>query len=265
MVILKMSNSAKKGTGKKILFIVEGETDEPDFLNKVREQLFQNYDIEYYTYNTSIHDLIDGLCPDGEFCEDFDLKLTLKSMEKDEEKRKKLEGKYTDVFLIFDMEPHYQKQHYDSIKKMLQFYTDSSGEGKLYINYPMMQSYKHVKTMPDLEFKDKKVTLEEVKRYKQLVGDESEYQHLSRYDFKILLSLCAHHLMKLNYVLTGKYAIPTVEQFESFKYDSLLEHEVKQWKEENRVDVLNTSILWILEFTPRYIDSFIQHRDTFLI
>ena len=47
--------------------------------------------------------------------------------------------------------------------------------GKLYINYPMIESYQHFKSIPDCEFEDRKVpvSLQPGKRYKELVKRES--------------------------------------------------------------------------------------------
>lgn len=255
-----------KRSSKRILFIVEGETDEPEFIEQVKSVLFSDYDIDYYTYKTSIHDLVDYLCVDGEFDTDIDIKLALANLDKNEEQKEVLNKKYTDIFLIFDMEPHYQKQRFDQICEMLKFYNDSGDNGKLYINYPMMQSYKHLNEMPDLQFEHKTVSVEEVQNYKALVGTESKYQDLKKYTYEIIMSICAHHLKKMNYILNKSFDVPNLDTFLNFNFISLLEYEINKWETEKKVDVLNTSIFFILEYEPDLILRNLEvHRDSFTI
>lgn len=260
MVILKMN----KRNVKKILFIVEGQIDEPNYIDQVQSILFPDYKIKYFVYNTSIHDLIEQVFEGDQIDEAIDIRRALRTKETDPERREILKEKFTDIFMIFDMEPHYQKQYFSAIQKMLEFYSDSEKKGKLFINYPMMQSIKHISKMPDLDFKDRKVTLEQIQHYKELVGKQSDYTDIRSYTYEVLLSICAHHLMKVNYILNGLYALPEVEEFLKTDYVSLFKLEVDNWMQEQRVDVLNTSALWALEYQPElYLRCMKQHRDTF--
>ena len=146
-----------------ILFITEGPVDEKEFLEKMFDICYKDKKYEIYSYNTTIHTLVDILFDeDGNIDEDLDIKLTLRENEKDEEKRKILSQKYTEIFLIFDFEPQHNKLKFKEVKQLLNIFNDSTDKGKLYINYPMMQSYKHINKMPDKKFKDKKVALKDI-------------------------------------------------------------------------------------------------------
>ena len=57
---------------RNILFIVEGETDEPDFLNKMFQVCFEKYQFQCWAYRTSLHDLVCDLYPDGNFDPDIE-------------------------------------------------------------------------------------------------------------------------------------------------------------------------------------------------
>ena len=183
-----------------ILFITEGPEDEKDFLEKMFDICYKYKKYEIYSYNTTIHTLVDILF-------DEDIKLTLRENEKDEEKRKILSQKYTEIFLIFDFEPQHNKLKFREVKQLLNIFNDSTDKGKLYINYPMMQSYKHINKMPDRDFKDRKVTLQEVYNYKDIVASKTSYQDLRKYNYPILISMMLHHLMKINYILNGTLSL----------------------------------------------------------
>lgn len=253
-------------TGKKILFIVEGENDEPDFFEQARVVFFHNYEINYYTYKTSIHDLIDNIFDGDEIDEDIDIKKMLRANEKDPKMKERLGEKYTDIYMVFDMEPHYHKDNSAIVEKMLCYFNDATQNGKLYINYPMMQSYKHLKSMPDDEFMERKVSKEKVSGYKELVGKVSHYQDVKKLNFDTLLSLCAHHLKKVNYILSSSYILPSISEYMQFDYTALYSKQYDMWKTEEYIYVLNTSIFWLLEYEPmRYLDMLCKHRTTFAV
>lgn len=61
------------------------------------------------------------------------------------------------------------------ILKMQKYFVDAADMGKLYLNYPMIESYQHLKTLPDQDYGARKipVSLQPGKRYKALVKSES--------------------------------------------------------------------------------------------
>lgn len=61
---------------------------------------------------------------------------------------------FSDVFLIFDYERHDPNFSEDKIIRMQRYFKDSVEMGKLYINYPMVESYTHFPKWPDDSFKD---------------------------------------------------------------------------------------------------------------
>lgn len=102
-----------------ILFITEGTIDEPEFLKKMIKVCYRNKNYNIYSYNTTIHTLIQKLFIDGKIDEDIDIRLALRENEQDEEKRKILSKKYTEIFLMFDFEPQHNKLMFKEIEQML--------------------------------------------------------------------------------------------------------------------------------------------------
>ncbi len=250
-----------------ILFITEGPEDEKDFLEKMFDICYKYKKYEIYSYNTTIHTLVDILFDeDGNIDEDLDIKLTLRENEKDEEKRKILSQKYTEIFLIFDFEPQHNKLKFREVKQLLNIFNDSTDKGKLYVNYPMMQSYKHINKMPDRDFKDRKVTLQEVYNYKDIVASKTSYQDLRKYNYPILISMMLHHLMKINYILNGTYEIPDKNTFYKFDFSKLYNIQLKLIKNERMVYVVNTCILNIIEYNAtRFLEQINNQKERFYI
>lgn len=82
---------------------------------------------------------------------------------------------FTNVILVFDYERHDPQFSISKIEKMQKCFNDSTDMGKLYLNYPMNESYLHVKALPDITYIERKIpiTLQPGDRYKGLVKKES--------------------------------------------------------------------------------------------
>lgn len=249
----------------KILFIVEGENDEVLFIKKMLSVCNPNIVYEIYSYCCNIHVLSQILYneyPDFEV-DEIDIQLVLKSKEKDEEKKKLLEQRFRDIFLVFDFDPQHDHTHFDTIGRMLQYFDDSSNHGKLFINYPMMQSYKHFSTLPDDTFKLLSVASTECVNYKQLVGNMSSYTDINAYTYKTFISLLVHHMRKANYILTGNYCLPSYEEYLSWNSAKIYDIQCKALSETGNVYVLNTCIFIYSDFQPQSFFRNVNKHITF--
>ena len=143
------------------LFIVEGLSDEVKFVKKLLEKCNRNLDYKVFCYKTNIHVLAKELednYPDFDDEDEYiDFRLVLVGLADNEKDKNILSQNYNDIFLIFDFEPQEINPHFDVISIMLKYFNDSTEHGKLYINYPMMQSYKDFSYLPDDDFLDKKL------------------------------------------------------------------------------------------------------------
>ena len=107
--------------------------------------------------------------------------------------------------------------------------------------------------MPDSGFIDQVVTKEAVQEYKKLVGQETAYQDVRKYDYRIFMSMCAHHLKKANYILNQSSDLMGLKEFINIDYVTLFQKQLDKWNRNNCVYVLNTSIFWILEYKPNLL------------
>lgn len=234
-----------------LLFITEGEIDEPKFIEKFFKKCISNVEYSIYSYSTTIHTLAKLIFnQQGQIDADLDIKNVLKEQEKDPMMRRILDKDYTDIVLVFDFEPHCDSPEFQKVGKMLEYFNDSSNMGKLYINYPMMQSYKHLKRFPDNDFKDRKVETMDATNYKKIVNKESEYKNLKLYNFPLCMQVIGYHLKKANYIITHQYELMNRENFINLNYAKIYNIEREHNEKEQWVDVLNTFLFFIIEFNP---------------
>lgn len=246
----------------KTLFIVEGESDEPAFIKQLFLKCNKKEEYHTYSYRANIHMLAKELMNNyPDFDEDnIDIKLVLKSIESDENKKKILDDNYNDIYLIFDFEPQHDDLHFDIVKKMMVYFNDSTQQGKLFINYPMMQSYKHFSVLPDSTFEYRMVNTNRFDLYKKDVGDMSKFTDLSQYNYSIFYSLTVHHLRKYNKICFGKYDILDVDTYLKSDSSKVFDIEVKKLKNEGQIDVLNTCIFALIDFAPSNFYNFINKK-----
>lgn len=166
----------------KILILVEGaKTD-----LKLMEHLLHAYGIdsnhEVVSYNTNIYVLYQEMFADGDPAS-IDLLQLFKERENDPVKKEIFEARYSDIILIFDLDPQDPLFSKDKIIKMMKFFTESSDMGKLYLNYPMVEAFYHMKSIPDKNYNDYIVSLDELFNgtYKQRVNLENRNHNYSKF------------------------------------------------------------------------------------
>ena len=240
-------------TDHNVLYIVEGET-EKDLLKRLWARFEPDNRYDVYVYNTNIHVLIKSLFSDGEMDEDLEIVRELRSIEKDEEKRRILSKRFEYVYMIFDFDPQDDKINMDRIGQMLDYFNDPGGNGRLYINYPMVESFRHLKSLSDDGFKDRMVSLELLRDggYKKLVDFESgkEFKQLNSYTKEIFISIIKLNLQKENYILNGIFELMDEDVFFNLTGSELLRMQMKSIERYESIYVINTCIFTVAEYMP---------------
>ena len=183
-----------------ILFIFEGKNDEPRLYKTLKEifhfELKEEEILHYYCSN--IFSLYDTIKEYGVFDGSINLINVLKEeAAKHKEIKSDLDKiKYSyevsEIFLFFDYDIRKQDEKNkltieEQNAKILELFNyfenenlDSERNGiKLYINYPMIESYRFFKKeLPDEDFKNYTFDLLSERSFKQIVNEESYYQNL---------------------------------------------------------------------------------------
>lgn len=156
------------------LLIVEGK-HEKDELFGLLFGCFPELKIsadDIWIYGTNIYKLYDDIVKEyGEEWEDDDIDLPFVISKKHGTIPLRYKEDFTNIFLVFDYERHDANFSEDKIIRMQKCFIDPADMGKLYINYPMIESYQHLCSLPDENYGERKipVSLQPGKEYKSLV------------------------------------------------------------------------------------------------
>ena len=146
----------------KILVLVEGAKTDV----KLMQKLFEVYGIseryEILSYNTNIYTLYREMFSDGD-PSSIDTLQNLEEHERDAEKKKLFDNRYSDILLIFDLDPQDPQFSGDKITEMAEYFTESS------------EAFYHMKSIPDNDFDTYTSSMEELKsrQYKRRVNFEN--------------------------------------------------------------------------------------------
>lgn len=91
----------------------------------------------------------------------------------------------SEIYLFFDYDFHHHEMadlddDNSHIKQLLEFFNDETINGKLYINYPMIESIRYTKELPDPEYTHYSITRQECKQcdFKSIAHEFSAYKSL---------------------------------------------------------------------------------------
>lgn len=240
----------------KILVLVEGE--KTDY--KLMDRLLMTYGIseshEIISYNTNIYTLYNQMFRDGD-PEAVDILQILKEHEPRKDKKKIFDARYSDILLIFDLDPQDPAFTADKILKMVSFFVESSDMGKLYLNYPMIEAFYHMKDIPDDAYNSYVATIEELqnRKYKERVNRENRNHDYTK--FAITKDECTA-VIKQNidkaWLLSETERV--VDGIAQILPDStaILKAQLKKMEEEQLVSVLCTCVFYIADYNPNLLE-----------
>ena len=160
------------------LLIVEGNHEKNELFGLIF-QCFPEISIDMndvWIYGTNIYMLYDDIAKEyGSDWTDVDVDLPFVVSKKNDLDPICYKEDFVNIILIFDYERHDTNFSEDKIVEMQNYFKDPTDSGKLYINYPMIESYQHLKELPDPMYAERKipVTLQPGKKYKGLVREET--------------------------------------------------------------------------------------------
>lgn len=172
-----------------MLFVFEGQEREVDIFNALK-QLFFSKDkvIVEFTYDTGFHTLYKNLKKN-----DMSLFRVLQESSRKRENDNLgayKEDNFSEIFLFFDYDFHNRsirlEKWNENLKEMLAYFDDETGNGKMYVNYPMVESIRYTKSLPDKDYYSYTVKRDECMKikgdptsgFKRKVADFSAYPGL---------------------------------------------------------------------------------------
>ena len=152
----------------KILLIIEGDVEEVRILGNHTHGLLKLIDADYeiVVFSNPIYELYEAY-KNGEYDDIVAYLRHFKGLNIENDKLSK--NLFSAIYLIFDFEHHYQKYSDNDIIDILKVFSNETENGKIYINYPMVEAFYHLKGLPDNEYDTRviKLPLKNGKEYKK--------------------------------------------------------------------------------------------------
>ncbi|MBQ9664885.1 MAG: hypothetical protein IJV33_00235 [Bacteroidaceae bacterium] len=251
-----------------ILFVFEGEKREPDLFRTLQRLYFpRDNETIVCSFGNNIYELYQEL---EDYGEDGDIVAIMKERLVDKEDNPLAaidrSSDFSEIYLFFD----YDFQHKylslevinSQVAEMLSMFNDETDRGKLYINYPMIESIRYTKELPDASYQTYVVTREECCDFKALCDDFSAYPSL---DFILLKDekptkekylsvrdnweyLKEQNVKKANHICCGTLAYPLTKAVIS--QDAIFQNQLSKFvnTDTQEVSILNAFPLFLYEY-----------------
>ncbi|MGF2614601.1 hypothetical protein FZC84_20595 [Rossellomorea vietnamensis] len=237
----------------KVLLLVEGEKVEKDLFNHFYN-LYNIDNVEIVAYKTNIYAFYNRLkkdFPNGDGKIDFDyidIPLFLNDYFNLQGDQLLNEYDFRDIILIFDYDPQDPSYSSDILIELITNFSNSTELGKLYLNYPMVESFKDISSLEEDEkfelltvpFETVKNKIGKVSEYKKMVDNKTCITNISDINVEMGNKLLNLHASKLKLIIGEG-----VE--EEKKYRNLCVLQCYKFDAEKLIWVINTSILHMLD------------------
>ena len=250
-----------------ILFIFEGDEREPRLYRTLERLYFpkQNDNI-ICSFGNNIYDLYNEL---HEYDGDGDIVALMRERLADRGDAT-LDGirnsDISEIFLFFDYDFQNSQLSLEEINRrveeMLALFDDETDNGKLYINYPMIESIRYTKELPDDAYAGYTIGREACKDFKRLACEFSAYDSLDHLLFKDGETpakekylkvkdnweyLRTMNVCKANLLTTGLYTMPR-EKSDICQLAIFSNKVMKYVKPNENVAILNSFPIFIYEY-----------------
>jgi hypothetical protein len=265
-----------------ILFVFEGKDDKTYFESIKRLFFPAKSDTFVCTYNSNIYSLYTKLKSHDALKEmlEVDTVSVLKEilLEKGDETLKDIrEDEVSEIYLFFDYDfqedSRTLEENNNRLSELLNYFTDETGKGKLYINYPMVESLRYTKELPDNNYWQYTVTRQKCQeeKFKHQVhefsfyggsleylvltikpaDDETKIQQKANTAKTNWLHLVTMNTSKANYICNDKNELPDEVNSQQDIFDSQLSKYVNT--EKCKVAILNAFPLFLFDYFGKKI------------
>ena len=273
-----------------ILFIFEGKDDKTYFESIKRLFFPEKSETFVCTYNSNIYSLYTKLknhdALNGKL--EVDTVSVFKEIltEKGDNTLKEIrEDEVSEIYLFFDYDFQEKSRTLEEnnkrLSEMLDYFTDETGNGKLYINYPMVESLRYTKELPDNDYWSYTVSRQKCQEdsFKHQVHEFSFYK--SNLEYLVLtikpaddetriqqkvdtaktnwLHLVTMNTSKANYICNDKNELPEEVNSQKEIYDNQLTKYADT--EECKVSILNAFPIFLFDYFGKKIVSSREETD----
>lgn len=163
-----------------------------------------NIDIDdVWIYGTNIYQLYEDIIAEYDMdWDEMDIDLPFVISKKKHFSPVRYKEDFVNIILVFDYEHHDPNFSEEKILRMQKYFSDAADSGRLYLNYPMIESYQHLKALPDGEYEERKipVSLQPGSQYKELVRNETSIAKFIDFPRKTRELLSEHFHIREEYL-----------------------------------------------------------------
>lgn len=247
----------------KVLLIVEGESLEPKFFARLTEVYGVKFDV--YVVGTNIYALYQKIKAYDFACDIKDVlpEIGVRLEGKDD----LLKEKFAYTYLIFDFDAHHKttlereqgvaidtvvQNNIDKLAEMAEYFVDETDPsvGRLYINYPMMESFRDCNEFFDNAYKSNEISIDNLRKYKSIASQKRlsgiDVDTYSRENFADLTRM---NVFKLNTMIKAIWGAPAYQQYlEISPAKNILDAQIDKIRDNRKIDVLNTALFMLLDY-----------------
>lgn len=246
-----------------ILFVYEGKEREPQ-LYRALERLFfpKETDAIVCSFGNNIYELYKQIALLGEGADIVSvLRERMEGCEDNPLKDITTSSAFAEIYLFFDYDLHHRlplEEINRRLREMLVLFDDETTNGKLYINYPMIESIRYTKELPDANYYLYTIPKDQCGCFKRIAHDFSQYGSL---DFltdtqERRIETTKQHwqhlkdmnVCKANYICCGANTYP--EQKSNIAQQSIFEAQLQKYvnTDDCSVAILNAFPIFLYDY-----------------
>ena len=226
-------------------------------MNRMGE--LSSIDIRVVAVSANIHMLFRKIKEYGFYVDIIKLLLELDGVSEEDKTVLQTEGPYAYKYLVFDMDlqdydlkdEYGLRQSLKEIEDMLDYFDDETDDskGKLYINYPMVESYRDCHSPFEKEYAEKVILVEQSSEYKTIVGNRGNSRNLGNYTRDDFRDLICMNLYKLSYIFYHRWEKPRYEQYvNTMNQFALFKKEQESVLKERFINVINSLMFFPVDY-----------------
>ena len=247
-----------------ILIVVEGEKREKPFLQQLLK--LHGINAELFVFHANIYHLYHAM-EKIDFNGDLRDVLAALPCMKDQDLETLREARFAYTYLIFDCDAQHTinkeegesssideiiKQNLQRLKKMAAYFVDETDPsvGKLYVNYPMMESYRDCDNFFGENYRNARVCIDAIKCYKETTGQKKLANiRVDRFSKENFMDLLRMNICKLNTMLGSGWKLPSYSEYRAISEQKEITCYQKKTVDETRyMDVLNTTLFLLADY-----------------
>ena len=230
------------------------------------ERLIQVYGInaELYVFHTNIYTLYQAMKEIGFAGDVRDVLISLPNM-RDQDLKTLRNTRFAYTYLVFDCEAQHRERNekalpVDSVAEknmnqlleMTDYFTNETDPsvGKLYVNYPMMESYRDCDSFFEDQYQSARICIDDIKDYKKLTGQKKiANRAVKAFSEEEFASLLRMNVYKLYSMLTGVWGPPVYRDYRILSEQiKIAAHEKELISSRRCIDVLNTTLFFLADY-----------------